>query len=189
MKYPVMVLMILGLTGAALAEDFDYDFVSGSYGQIDIDDLDGDGDVFGLGLSIGIADNLHMFADYQGSDLDFGLDVSEWSVGIGFNTPISDVMDVVAQLSYEYVDLDVAGFGGFDDDGYGLSIGLRAAMSESVEINAGISYIDLSDSGDNTTLDAGFLFNVSETIALGVDGSWDDDVSIYRLTGRVYFGN
>lgn len=189
MKYSGMVLMILGLTSAALADDFDYNFVSGSYGQIDIDDLNVDGDVYGLGLSIGIAENIHMFADYQGSDLDFGLDVSEWSAGIGYNTPISDVMDVVAQLSYEYVDLDAPGIGGFDDDGYGLFVGLRAAMSESVEIEAGISYIDLNDSGDNTTFDAGFLFNVSETIALGVNGSWDDDVSIYRLTGRVYFGN
>jgi len=189
MKYSVIVLMILGLTSTVLAEDFDYNFVTGSFGQVDVDDFNADGNVYGLGLSIGIAENIHMFADYQGSDLDFGLDVSEWSVGIGFNTPISDVMDVVAQLSYENVDFDVPGFGGFDDDGYGLSVGLRAAMSEAVEIQAGLSYVDFSDSGDNTTFDAGFLFNVSETIALGVSGSWDDDVSIYRLTGRVYFGN
>ena len=156
---------------------------------VDNNDLNVDGDVYGLGLSIGIAENIHLFADYQGSDLDFGLDVSEWSVGIGYNTPISDVIDVVAELSYEYVDLDTRGFGGFDDDGYGLSVGLRAAMSEVVEIDADISYADFSDSGDNTTFNAGFLFNISDTIALGVDGSWDDDVSIYRLTGRVYFGN
>lgn len=189
MKFPVMVLMILGLTSAARAEVFDYNFVSGSFGQVDIDDVNVDGDVYGLGLSIGIAETFHLFADYQGSDRDFGRDVSEWSVGVGYNTPISDVIDVVAQLSYEYVDLDLRGLGGFDDDGYGLSVGLRAAMSESVEIEAGISYVDFSDSGDNTTFDAGFLFNLSETIALGVNGSWDDDVSIYRLTGRVYFGN
>jgi len=99
MQYPVMVLIILVLTATTLAEGFDYDFVSGAYGQIDFDDFNVEGDVYGLGLSIGIADNIHMFADYQASDFDFGPDVSEWSAGIGINTPISDDMDVVAQLS------------------------------------------------------------------------------------------
>ena len=188
MKHLTIMLLGIGLSSAAVAEDFSYDYVSASYGSIDFDDLNVDGDGFGLGLSMGIAENFHLFADYQGADLDFGVDVTQFGAGIGYNTPISDVIDVVAKLSYEYVDID-AGLISDDDSGFGVGVGIRAAVSEAVEIEVGLSYVDLSDSGDNTAFEAGFLFDVTESISIGLSGSWDDDVTIYSLGGRMYFGD
>ena len=53
-------------------EDFNYNFVSGSYGVMDIDDLNVDGDVYSIGVSFEVADNFHVFGDYLGSNLDCG---------------------------------------------------------------------------------------------------------------------
>ena len=189
MKQTIALLIILGLCSTAAADGFNYNYVSASYSTVDFDDLNVDGDGFGLGLSMGITDEFHLFGNYQGSDFDLGVDGSAWSAGIGFNTPISDVIDVVATLSYEYVDIDAPGFGSVDDHGYGLGVGIRAAVSERVEIDAGIAYVDLKDSGDNSAFSAGFLFNITDTVSLGLSGSWDDDFTVYSLGGRIYFGN
>ena len=58
--------------------------------------------------------------------------------------------------------------------------------SDKIELDAGVSYVD-TDSGNDTALSAGFLFNVTDNIAVGVGGSWDDDVSVWSLNGRIYF--
>lgn len=188
MKRTIYVALLLGLTGPAMAEGFNYNFVSASYGTVDFDDIDVDGNIFDVGLSLAISENFHLFGAYESADLDFGVDASGYSAGIGFNTPISNVIDVVAQVSYEYAEIDF-GVADADDSGYGLAVGLRAAVSDAVELNAGLKYVDFGDGGDSTALGAGFLFNVTEAIALGLTASWDDDVTAYGLGGRVYFGN
>jgi opacity protein-like surface antigen len=188
MKKLVCTALLLGLTGPAMAEGFNYNFVSASYGTVDFDDIDVDGNIFDIGLSLAISENFHVFGNYESADLDFGVDASGYSAGIGFNTPISNVIDVVAQVSYEYAEVDV-GFDDADDNGYGLAVGLRAAVSEAVELNAGLKYVDFGDGGDGTALGAAFLFNLTESIALGLAATWDDDVTSYSLGGRVYFGN
>ena len=189
MKHPITALIFLGLCSTSAAEGFNYNYVSASYVTVDFDDLNIDGDGFGLGLSLSISDEFHLFGGYQGTNFDLGVDGSAWSVGAGFHTPISDVIDVVATVSYEFVEVDVRGLGSIDDDGFGLGIGLRAAVSDRVEIDAGIGYADLNDRGDNTAFSAGFLFNVTDTISLGLSGIWDDDATAYSFRGRVYFGN
>ena len=106
-------------------------------------------------------------------------------MGLGFNTPISEVIDVVAQLSYQRLDVDTP-FGGGDVDGFGLGVGLRVAASDRVELNGAVTYVDF-DGGNDTNVGAGFLFNVTEALAIGLSGDFDDDVTLYRLVGRFYF--
>lgn len=186
MKRSLLFLFVaLGLAGTANAE-FNYNLVSASYGTVDFDDLDVDGDGFGLAASFAIAENFHVFGGVDTADLDFDVDLTSWSAGMGYNTPISEKVDVIAQLSYENLEVDTP-FGDADDDGFGLGVGLRVAASEKVELNGSVTYVDLSDSGDNTALGAGFLFNFTESISAGVQASFDDDVNVYSVTGRIYF--
>ena len=98
-KHAITLLLFLGLGNGAAADGFNYNFVSASYGTVDFDDPNVDGNGLGFGLSLAIADEFHLFGRYQGTDLGFGADGSSWSAGAGFNTPISDVIDVVATVS------------------------------------------------------------------------------------------
>ena len=95
-------------------------------------------------------------------------------------------MDVLAQVTYEKIELDTP-LGDADDSGFGIGVGIRVAATSLVELLGSVSYVDFDDGGDNTALNAGALFNVTETIAVGVNASFDDDVNVYRLTGRFYF--
>jgi hypothetical protein len=73
-----------------------------------------------------------------------------------------------------------------DNDGLGFGAGLRVGANEWIEVYGGLTYLDL-DSGNETVFDAGFLLNLSDAFAVGVSGSWDEDVSAWSLDGRLYF--
>jgi hypothetical protein len=184
-------LALLPLSGAALA-DFDYSFVEGSYTQIDIDEL-GDGDGFGFGGSYGLTDGVYLFGNFESGEVEVDLgaplgsldvDVDRFKVGFGFHAPLSDSVDLVASAAYLDVDLSV-----IDDTGYEAGVGLRGMASPALELFGGISYADAGDIIDGeTSFSAGFLYYFSDAFAMGVGGSFGDDMSTYALNGRVSFG-
>lgn len=176
---------LLALAGTAKAE-FNYSYASLSYGNVDFDDLNVDGDGLGAELSLAIAEEFHLIGRLEASDLDSSVDLTQWSAGVGYNTQLSPVLDVLAQVTYEKIEVDTP-LGDVDSDGFGIGVGLRVAVTSLVEINGGVSYVDFDDGGDDTNIDAGALFNFTETISVGVNASFDDDVNVYRLTGRFYF--
>lgn len=183
-----LLTVALLFSASAGAQGFDYSYVQLGYGTIDFDDINVDGDGFGLSGSYAINSDWHIFAGYQGASLDFDIDVTSFGTGVGYNTELSPVVDMFARLSYEYVEVDAGLFGSVDDNGIGFSVGMRFAASDQVEIDAGISYVDLSDGGDDTAFSLGALYNFTDAFSAGLGGSWSDDVSSYTLVGRIYFG-
>jgi len=183
-----LVLLLLALTASASAKEFDYDFFQLTYGNIEFDDINVDGDGFGLAGSYSINDDFHVFAGYEAAGLDFGIDATTIGAGLGWHTTLSPVVDLVASVSYQYIELDAPGGSNADDNGLGLGLGLRFAASELLELNAGISYVDLSDSGDDTGFGVGGLYSFTEAFALGLSAAWSDNATSYTLAGRFYFG-
>jgi len=183
-----LLFVLLAFSASASAEGFDYNWLSFGYGQTEFDDIDVDGDGFGIGGSFAIANNFHVFAAYEQADFDFDVEGTQWNAGFGYNTPLSDVVDFVAQLSYEYVEVEVPGFPSIDDNGFGLGVGLRWWATSKFEVDAGIKYVDLSDSGDDTGFGVGGHYYFTPSFALGLNGSWADDTSTYSLVGRFFFG-
>ena len=183
MARSILAVSILLLSSLAIAQQdgFSYSYLQASYHRADYDGFGGDADGFGIGASVAIAEQFHLFGGYTGTELDNGIDADGWQAGVGFNTPISPNMDAVVRASYVSVDV-----GPFDDDGFALGAGVRVAASEAIELELGLSYVD-TDTGNDTSVEAGFLFNIDESFAVGVGGSWDDDVSVWSLNGRLYF--
>jgi hypothetical protein len=62
-------------------------------------------------------------------------------------------------------------------------------MTQAIELDGGISYVDLGgDSDGETSFGAGFLYHFSDAFALGLSGDWGEDISTYQLNGRFSFG-
>lgn len=183
------LIAVLALSGAAYAESFDYNYIEGFWGKVEIDDADVDGDGFGLAGSFAISNNFHVFGSYSSADLDAGIDLTDYSVGLGYNTAITDAVDVIARVAYVSTEIDVPLFGSVDDDGYAVGVGLRGMATRQLELTGNVSYVDYggSSSGD-TSFGAGFLYHFSDSLAAGFSGDWGDDISTYRLTGRLSFG-
>lgn len=179
--------LILTFAVSAGAEDFDYNYFAVGYGTVDFDEIDVDGDGIGISGSFEFADTFHAFAQYEVADLDFNVDATEWNLGVGYHTELSEKIGAFANLSYEYVKVDAPGFGSADDNGFGLGVGLRITATPKLEVETGLKYIDLSDSGDDTAFGLGGLYSFTDVFAVDVEGSWTDDVSSCLLTGRFYF--
>ena len=94
----------------------------------------------------------------------------------------------MAELSYEYLEIDIPQVGSNDDTGLGLAIGVRFAQSEKLELNAGINYVDYSNGGDDTGFELGALYSINDAYSVGLSGEWSDTVSMYTLSGRFHFG-
>ncbi|HEX6259257.1 MAG TPA: outer membrane beta-barrel protein [Woeseiaceae bacterium] len=185
----LFLLSLVAVSAAAAAEDLSYNFIQGSYGQVEVDEVDVDGDGFGIEGSVAVSDSFHLFGGYTTADMDFGIELNQLEAGIGYNTPISETVDLVATLSYVSAEVEAAGFGSADDSGYGLGVGLRAMLSPVFEVNGDIQYVDFGDGGDDTGFGAGFLYSFTEQFAAGVSGDWSDDFSSYQLNARMLFGN
>jgi len=183
-----LVFLILVFSASASADGFDYNYLALGYGIIDVDNSNVDGDGFGLSGSYAINDDFYVFAGYQDAGLDFGVDFNALNGGIGYHMGLSPLVDLVMDLSYQYVDIGAGGFGNADDDGFGLGVGLRFAATSEVELDAGISYIDFGGGGNDTAINLAGLYSFTNAFALGLSGSFGDDVSTYTLFGRIYFG-
>lgn len=191
MRRFIACLALLPLSGAALAE-LDYSFVEGSYSQIDIDGL-GDGDGFGFAGSYAMTESLNLFGSFESGEIDVdlgapfgsvGVDIDRIKAGVGFHTPLSERVDLVASAAYLNVDLSV-----IDDSGYEVGVGLRGMATPAIELLGGVSYADAGDIIDGeTSFSAGFLYHFSDAFAVGVGGTFGDDMSSYALTGRLSFG-
>jgi len=186
-----ILFILLGVSGTAFAQykqppGFRYSFIEGSYSKATYDNLARDGDGLGVSASIAVSDHFHVFGGYAGADLGDSVDADGWYAGIGLNVPLTQLLDAVVQGSYQSNEVKLPTGGSIDDDGFGLRAGVRVGANEWIEVNGGVSYTDL-DSGNETTLDAGFLLNISDAFAVGVSGAWDDDVSVWSINGRLYF--
>ena len=184
-----LVLLLLSCSAIASAEDFSYNYLYVGYGNLDVDDVNVSGSGLGLGGSFAVNDKFHVFAGYQQASLDFGIDATAWNAGLGYHMGLNEKVDLVGSLSYNYIKLDAGGGLNADDNGLGLGVGLRFAAGNDIELNAGIDYVDYSDSGSDTAFTAGFLYNFNPQFTVGLHGSWGNNFSSYMLSGRYYFGN
>lgn len=180
-------MAILAVTlgfGAALADDFNYNYIDAGYARGKVRGDTGGG--LAVGGSFAVADNWHLFAGYQGLGFDSNVDLKSLQFGAGINTPISPAIDVFARVAFIVAEAGTTGLS-VNDNGFGAEVGLRAHASDAVELNAAVTFSDVGDGGTDTALGAGFLFNINTQFAVGLSASWDGDVNAYLLGGRFYF--
>ena len=175
---------------ASQAAEISYSFVEAAYVNTDVDDFDETLDGFALGGSFEVVENVFLYASYsdQSTDL-FGadVDVTGYSIGGGYALPLSDTLDVVGTIGYVSSEFEASyegESGSFDDDGYELGIALKALPMEQLELSGGITYVDLSDSGDDTALGIGARWYFVPQFAVGALASFTDDSNSYGLSVR-----
>lgn len=172
---------------AAQSEGISYTYVEAAYVETDIDGISSNADGYALRGSIGITDNVFMFAGYADQSIS-SFDIETYNVGAGYAWPISSRTDLYGKVSY--VKAEASGFGlSVDDDGFGLGIGVRHLVSDQFELEAAVNYVDLSDSGDETALGIGARWHFTPQFSLGAEASFADDANSYGVGLRWSFGS
>ncbi|NNC58061.1 MAG: hypothetical protein HKO12_10910 [Woeseiaceae bacterium] len=145
---------------------------------VDVSGQDGNGIKFRG--SVGTWKNLFAFMDYSSSDIDVSalvsnaqgqfpaedeFDFATVRGGIGLKWSLTPKTDVYGALSYDSTDFDFGSFAGEnfdgDDQGVGVTLGIRSLVRTRVELRAHARYSGVGDVDLNTGLfDTDTLFGV-----------------------------
>jgi hypothetical protein len=184
-----VVAAMAPLTGHA--DGLSYSYWDHTYNAADVDGLDKKLDGYGIGGSIELSERVFFFANYADvSATMFGTEVSEKNVGVGlgYAWPVAHNIDLIGRVGYAHASADIEDFGGVDDDGYSLGIGVRGRFADSFELEGGVQYVDLKDFGDDTAVGIGFQWYFIPDVAISISGSYSEDSTAYSIGLRGTWG-
>lgn len=183
-------LLVVAFATPAMAGEFSYNYIEAGYQRVELDDNVGftvDGDLYGIGGSVEIGNSFRVFGDYASTDLQFDVDIDQYSLGIGYHTPVSANLDVIFDLAYVHAEADAIGLS-VDEDGYGASVGVRSMLGNRFELTGSVNYVDLGSGSDDTSLATAFRYYVTPAVSFGVNVGVGDDLTSYGAAIQVYFG-
>jgi hypothetical protein len=167
--------------------EFEYTYVEISYDETEFEI--GPGEIDGDGLTISgsfeLNNEWHVFASYGQADLDFGFDLDTLAIGAGYVFPLQNDIDLYGRVLY--IDMEVDGPGPLDadDDGLGLQFRIRGRVSEELELEGGIQYVDVADS--DTSLQAGARYYFSDSFSAGIALTFGGDTDGIGINARFEF--
>ena len=114
------------------------------------------------------------------SNSGFGTKIEEsaFAIGAGYVIPTGPATDVFLSADFVRITAEVCNRSFCFKDterGYGLSGGARHWVTQSVEINGSLNYVDVGDFGDSTSVGIGgaYWFNANASARLGLGFSSD----------------
>jgi hypothetical protein len=163
-----------------------YSYLDLAYVETDFDRVRDNADGFALRGSFELTDSVFMFADYTEQSVR-NVDFEAYNVGFGYAWSIAPNMDLYGKLAY--VKAEARGFGlRGDDDGYGASVGIRSFVTGNFELEGAVDYVDLSDSGDDTSFGIAARWYFTPQFAIGAEAKLGDDANSYGIGVRWNFG-
>ncbi|HIO91849.1 MAG TPA: hypothetical protein EYG68_03285 [Leucothrix mucor] len=169
----VSSIALAGMMSTAQATDFSYNYVEGGYSKYNIEEVDS---AFGVAGSYGVTENINVIGSYSKANFDtdnssVDASLNQFSLGVGYHTEIAPQTDILADVSFVNMEVE-ASKGGISisgsESGYGLGLGVRHQVTDSIEGNARVSYTSIDDESD-TALSVGGRYNINEAMSAGVD--------------------
>lgn len=189
-----MLKQLIPLTLAALfattanATNFSYTSFGVDLGKINVNGLSEELNAYGINGSLQINSNIYLLGSYLSAEKDVnGLEVTREStqIGIGGAIPLIQFVDGFATVSYARVDAEdciVDSCIKADDHGYTLSAGVKAWLTDSIDLLAALGYSELTQTNsDNTSTKFGIGIWPSKKHRFGlgiINGERSDSASI-----------
>jgi hypothetical protein len=178
----------LPFTSQAGTMDYSYAEIAYIDTELDDDDIDVDGDGFELRGSVAFSENFFAYAGYQDLGFDFGIDATRFDVGAGMRWPLNPKIDLVGRAGIVKTDVELDRFGvDEDDDGFLIGARLRSAITEELEVEGGFDYVDLDDSGDDTSITLEGRYFFMPQFSGGLKLEFGDDATAIGIGARVTF--
>ena len=191
MKRTILASIFGALSLNTFAASPSYDFVKAGYVQADIEDA---GDFEPSGFQIqgfkSLNENVYLTGRYGqlGEDVSgVDIDLDYASAGVGYRYGLTQNTDFFGEVTYEYVNIDVEldSISGEDDNGYGITAGVRSMLSEQFELRGAIRYIDIED--DETAFEIGADYFFTPQFSFGATYVIADDVDLLGVSARYTF--
>ena len=177
----VLASLLAAMLPGVAAAGRNYTYLDAGYLSTD---LDGPADGDGLGVlgSYAVGRNYHLVGGYAFQEFDFGVDVHTLTLGGGYHSAISPVIDILGGAALLRTSVD----GGGDETGFELSGGVRAEPTHRVELEGALAYVDLTDGDLALRLHAHYHFTPAIAAGLGLD--FDDHATTFSLGVRWALG-
>jgi outer membrane usher protein FimD/PapC len=183
--------MFAAVPFAAQADSLGYSYWQLGYASVDVDGLTDQMDGYAVGLSYEVTDRIFINAGYSdvgSTEAGFDIDEQDLSLGVGYAYPLTPNNDLIGRIGYVRAEAEIESLGSGSDDGYSLGVGWRGRPLDSIELEAAVNYIDLSDAGDTTSFGLGAFWYFTPQVALAVGGSYNDDATSYTIGVRGTWG-
>ena len=191
MKRTILASIFGALSLNAFAASPSYDFVKAGYVQADIEDA---GNFEPTGFQIqgfkSLNENVYLTGRYGQLSEDVSgvdIDLDYVSAGVGYRYGLTQNTDFFSEVTYEYVNLDIEldSISGEDDNGYGITAGIRSMLSEQFELRGAIRYIDIEE--DETAFEIGADYFFTPQFSFGATYVIADDVDLLGVSARYTF--
>lgn len=183
--------LLLAGTASAQQSPLSYSYIEGNITKGEISNFDYT--TYGAELSFELGDTLFIKGSVAEGESDDGIfnglfeddiDVRIYTIGLGAHLPISERTDFVTEVSYIKNELGFRG-ADLDADGYGVDVGIRSMLTNSIELAAAVNYIDGDDFDGELGFSADARFYMSPRLSLSVGYSDLDEVE--GITAGVRF--
>ncbi|MBT8422276.1 MAG: porin family protein [Gammaproteobacteria bacterium] len=186
-------LLFPALASAVDSLNYRYSELSYTSGDLDAPGGDIDADAISLFGSYAINDKLAVTAGISSGEIETGelaligddTDTKGISFGLVPHYPLSDKTDVLMPVAIQWSEAEV-GSVKEDDIGFSIGAGVRSLVTELIELEAGVDYVDVGDESD-TVVSGSVRLHATDTLSIAVGGSHADDVDSYFVRGRVAF--
>lgn len=184
--------------GAAFAQSssnsaFSYNYLDLGYTEGEI--FDEDFSSYGFNAAFSISPNFFLKGGYSTGESDRSffvgngtepIEVDNYSLGLGYHTPLSRNTDLVAGVSYLGSEGEFAGFRE-EGDGYGANLGIRTLLTDNVEIEGGINYVDGDDIDGEVGYDVTARLYLTDQVSLNAGYAEIKEQSGIRAGVRLNF--
>ena len=157
---------------------FDYTYLEIGYDKHDFDVPDTsnhiDGDALRFAGSFELKDRWHLYGSYESANLDFGIDLDRWMVGLGYSYPIKKDIDLYGRVLYVDTRAD---FGNTtsSDDGLGFQFRARGRVNDKIEVEGGLQYLDVVRSDTSLQASVRYYFTRAFSAGVGITFGGDED--------------
>ena len=176
------------LVPSLASAEFNYTFVEAGFVDAEADaglfDLDGDG--YRIGGSVSLNDQFFLHGALENQSFDFGIDGQLLELGGGYRHAVSSDLDFVATASLVQAEVEALGFT-VDDDGLQIGGGVRGRLSESFQVEAMLEWVDLDESGSDTSISLRGRYYFNDQFAIGIETEADDVFDSLMLSFRAEF--
>lgn len=138
-------------------------YLEAGVGYAEVPGVGQDAAVWNVAGSLELPKNVLVAADYRQADYD-GAKIKTLAAGLGYQFHLTPSVDLVPAASFEQLK-----FPGNTADGFGLSLGSAARISEKVELSAAVKYVDLEQLPSFFSVKVGARYHFNPQFAAGLD--------------------
>ncbi len=188
LKKLIPLTLVALFASTANATNFSYTSFGMDLGKINVNGLSEDLNAYGINASLQINSNVYLLGSYLSAEKNInGLEVSRdnTQLGIGGAIPLMQFVDGFATISYASAAAkDCIGVSCIksNDHGYTLSAGVKAWLTDSIDLLAALGYSELTQTNsDNTSTKFGIGIWPAKKHRFGlglINGERSDSASI-----------